>query len=508
LGYHRFFSAEAATDAGHTQTVTVQRGSLVSTVTTTGSVVAGQQAKLAFDTSGRLESISVNAGDLVSKGQVLAQIDASDLERNVAQAESTLRASELKLQQLQTGSTANDLAAAQANYDAAVAKLQQLQAGPNPDEIAAAQATYDAAVSQLNTLKAGPTADDLASVQAALEKAKVALQSAQTAYDRVGWRGPNDPQASAAAVTLQQATADYQAALSVYNQKTAGATPDQLASAEAAVLAAKAALDQKKQGATAEELKSAEAAVASAKAALEAKTTGATDTDIALAQETVKQSQIALETAQANLDGATLRAPFDGIIASVSGNVGEQVSSGTPIVTLIDPTTVRVDTTVDESDIAKVKVGQDAVLTIDSLPGVSLQGKVVSIAGSATVSSGVVTYVVSVGLSTPNDGTLKEGMTVAATITVASKDNVLMVPSRAVKTSGRNRVVEVVVNGKTEQRTVQVGQSNDQYVEITDGLQEGDQVLITATTAATTQMGNFGGTVGGAMPGLPIEPPR
>jgi len=495
FGYSRFFRAEAATTQN--QVVTVQRGTLTATVTTTGSVVASQQARLTFDTGGRLQNILVSVGDVVTKGQVLAQLDPADLTRKLQQAQSTLRTSQLKLQQLQDGSNATDLAAAQANYDAAVAKLQQLQAGPDPNSVAAAKANYDAAVSKYNQLKAGPTADDLASVQAALDKARAALQKAQTDYDKVAWRG--DIEASPQAVALQQATADFQAAQAAYNQKAAGATPDQLSSAEAAVLSAKTQLETVSQGPTPDQLKSAEAAVASAKAALDAKQ-APSDTDVAIAQETVKQSQIAVDTAQANLDAASLKAPFDGMVASVTGNVGELVGTSTVVVTLLDPKTVRIDTTIDESDIAKVKVGQDAVLTLDSLPGFRLQGKVTAIAGSANVQQGVVTYVVSITPSQPNDGTLKAGMTVSANIVTESKDNVLMVPSRAVRAVGRNRVVEVMVNGKTEQRTVQVGMTNDTYTEITSGLQEGEQVVIPSTTAAAPRTGGgFGGFGGGTI---------
>jgi macrolide-specific efflux system membrane fusion protein len=85
---------------------------------------------------------------------------------------------------------------------------------------------------------------------------------------------------------------------------------------------------------------------------------------------------------------------------------------------------------------------------------------------------------------------LKAGMTASATITTQRKENVLLVPSRAIKRTGGQQVVEVTKDGQTEQRTVRTGITDGQQTEITSGLEEGEQVVIqTSTTTTTTTTG-------------------
>lgn len=91
------------------------------------------------------------------------------------------------------------------------------------------------------------------------------------------------------------------------------------------------------------------------------------------------------------------------------------------------------------------------------------------------------------GSGTPVDVTaLKPGMTASATVVFAQKENVLAVPNRAIRIQGQSRVVDVLVDGRTEARTVKVGLSSDQVTEITEGLAEGEQVVIPGTTTATS----------------------
>jgi len=87
---------------------------------------------------------------------------------------------------------------------------------------------------------------------------------------------------------------------------------------------------------------------------------------------------------------------------------------------------------------------------------------------------------------------------------MARRDNVLLVPSRAIRSQGRSRVVEVMVDGKRETRTVSAGMSNDQSTEVTDGLREGDLVVIPATTTAAPRVPQTGAI--GGMPGMGVPP--
>jgi HlyD family secretion protein len=116
------------------------------------------------------------------------------------------------------------------------------------------------------------------------------------------------------------------------------------------------------------------------------------------------------------------------------------------------------------------------------------------------VSQGVVTYPVSLNIDARNQ-VLPSGLTASATITVDEKNDVLVVPLRAVRRQGREEVVDVVgSDGKPAARPVKTGVQNEQSVEITDGLQEGEQILVQGTTTRAPNAG-----VG--VPGAPVPGP-
>jgi RND family efflux transporter MFP subunit len=377
--------------------------------------------------------------------------------------------------------------AAKASYDAAVQKLAQLQSGPLSSDLQAAQTSYDQAQASLRSsqakldlMKQGPLPTDLASAQAAFDQAQAGLKSARVKLDQMR-QGPTTADATSAQGSVDQA--------------------------KATLASAQAKLDQLRQGPTAGDLKSAQSSVAGAKSDLASKTKPS-DSDIALAQEEVKQAEASLKQAQYDVDNATLLAPFDATVAAVGPNVGEWASGSnssttTAIVTLVDSSAARIDATVGETDVAKIQVGQPATITFDALTGVTMTGKVIAVSPAGSSSQGVVSYQASISIDNPNR-TLPSGLSAGLSIVTEQKDNVLLVPSKAIRTQGTTKTVEVSAKGKTETRTVQIGSSNDQMTEIVSGLQQGEQVVIQGTAPKTTT--SAGGGMG--MPGIGGPPPR
>ncbi|MDA8217867.1 MAG: efflux RND transporter periplasmic adaptor subunit, partial [Dehalococcoidales bacterium] len=399
--YDRFLKPQPA-PAPTAQPVAVSRGSLVASVSATGSVIPATTADLAFDTSGRLTELAVSVGQAVKKGDVLAKLDTTALSLAVTQAQAQLASAEAKLASLQAGSTSSDIAQAQAQLKSAQASLDKLKAGPTPAQLQAAQASVASAKTQLQKaqsdladLQTGPTQDQLTSAQIAIERAKITLQNAQAAYDKISWRP--DVGSTKEAMDLWQATTDYAAAKVAYDDAVAGPTQDELDSAQAAVTQAQAQLATAEDnlatlqaGPTEAELASAEAAVLQAQNQLDLKLHPSTDADIQVAQASVEQAKASLQTAQNDLANATLLAPFDGAVSAVNGAVGENVS-GT-VVTLLDLSAPQLQVTIPETDVAKIQVGQQAMITFEALDGQMLPGKVLSINPQATVQSGVATY--------------------------------------------------------------------------------------------------------------------
>jgi hypothetical protein len=152
--------------------------------------------------------------------------------------------------------------------------------------------------------------------------------------------------------------------------------------------------------------------------------------------------------------------------------------------------------------VAKVKAGMPAQVTFEALPDQRLQGRVVGVGLAGTATQGVVTYPISISVQTSEP--LPSGLTATASIVTSQRDDVLEVPNRAVRTQGRNRIVEVITgetkNGQPvrETRQVQIGISNEQVSEVLAGLNEGDRVVIPTTTTAAARVPSLGGGFGGA----------
>ncbi|GIW08599.1 MAG: hypothetical protein KatS3mg060_3404 [Dehalococcoidia bacterium] len=453
FGYQRFFAPETAAQT-RLQTQPIRRGNLAATVSSTGTVQAVNTARLAFRGGGTLAEVLVKVGDSVTAGQPLARLDTKELEIALRQQQANLSSAQARLAQTLAGATESDI-------QAAVASVASAQT-----QLARAQSDYE-------KLVAGPSQAEIQQAAAALEKARNALQAAQTDYDRIAWRG--DAGSSSQAVALANATADYQTALANYNAKIAPPNPGDLEAARQAVA-------------------SAQQGVESANARLAQLRAGPLPSDVAVARAAVETAAAQLASAQLNLERATLTAPFDGVVQAVTAAPGEVVSG--VFITLVDPNTLRLDVNVDENDVARIELNQPATISLDALPGRTFRGRVIAIAPTATIAQGVASYLVSVQIDQPQG--VKPGMTASVQITVEQRTNVLLAPARAVRTQGRERVVDVLTpSGRVETRVVTVGLSNDQQVEITRGVEEGEQVVLatTGTRPATTNVPGLPGMV-------------
>ncbi len=204
---------------------------------------------------------------------------------------------------------------------------------------------------------------------------------------------------------------------------------------------------------------------------------------LALAQQTLRQYRQSLEQAQKNLNEATLTAPFDGVVASVYVDEGDVIPSPTMapkvIIYLIDLTTMELNVEMDEIDIPGVKLEQRAIIEVDALPDVELEGEVASISLLSKETGGVVLYEVKIDFAAPEGSGLRVGMSAEADIVIKERNNVLLVPSRAITTDSEgNPMVKVMVNEQTEERRVVIGISDGLDTEIIDGLNEGEVVVV------------------------------
>ena len=409
-----------------------------------------------------------------------------------AQYASALRDAELQLNQAQSRleqakvsfeaarqQEITDLATAQTQVDDAQVQLDELLKGPKPEDVTVAQAQVDQARANLEKLRVGGSAADVASAQAQLDQARANLKKLK--------EGGTPADIAAAQAQLDQARANLK-------KLVQGGTPDDIASAQAQLDQAVANLQKLTEGGTEADIAAAQAQVDQAQANYEKLTAPATPTDLEIRQASVAQAEQDLEQARYDLEAATLKAPFAGVVTAVSIVPGSIVGTSTPAVTIVDRSTMHVDLRLSENDVVLAKLGQPVVLTIDSLSGWQATGAVDYIAPVAETTNDVVTY--GVRVSFPDDDPLvKVGMTANVNITTARKEGVLLVPNTALLPNGAGRVVQVPAEDGQGTREVEVtiGLTDGTQTEILSGLNEGDRIIALPDTSTPRPGGLFGG---------------
>jgi RND family efflux transporter MFP subunit len=198
-----------------------------------------------------------------------------------------------------------------------------------------------------------------------------------------------------------------------------------------------------------------------------------------MAKARTRKAQAELEYWESQLSYATIVAPIKGTVASVNTMQGETVVTGLnapTFIRIIDLDNVEVLAYVDENDIGKVQMDQEAAFTVAAHPATEFRGKVTSIYPSATIQDNVVYYITSISVDN-REGKLRPDMTANVLISSDRRNGVITIPHKAVKREGTNRFVYVLNNGQQEKRFVQVGLRDQAYVEILDGLKEGELVV-------------------------------
>jgi RND family efflux transporter MFP subunit len=189
-----------------------------------------------------------------------------------------------------------------------------------------------------------------------------------------------------------------------------------------------------------------------------------------------------LTAAAAALGYCTVTAPISGYVTSVNVTVGQLASQASPAVTIADVSSLKINTTLSEYLVGKVKVGDSVDIYIKTLSKTPFKGTITAL--SPAPAAGTLTYPVTISVEDPA-GVVKAGMFAEIQIVSAKKDNVLCIPSDAVfLKSGESKVT--VLKGKIPKLvTVTTGLDNGVTVEITSGLKAGDTIVVTGQQYVT-----------------------
>lgn len=505
-------------------TTTVNRATISTGVSASGSLSAITTQDLGFAKGGQLKSVSVKVGDKVTEGQTLAKIDDFALKQNVTQQEANLNQQEAVLGRLTKnpalagsnstlGQAKSILAATQKQADATAkadkSAIHRANKQLDVDEDAQDQAedarddakkACDAATNgaqtsakQLKALQddylAKVQSGDTVGAQAALAKLTVALQTSPTSGATSACSAVATAEAGVSAAK-QRVTADHTAIEAAKQREKTDAA------------AGKVAIENTRQSVVA--------------AQNNVNSTGS-DRPFTIDQQRalVNNAETLLESANQDLEDATLKAPFAGTVSAINGTVGEFLSpstgttalapgsgaaipgtdtaagsaaggaaatrpGGSQFLVISNINRLQVVLPYEESDAAQIKPKQKVSIGFDAVPDLIESGTVSSVAPTSTAIAGVISYYVTVRLDA-TDPRLKDGQTARVTAITQEREDVLSVPNDAVRHQGAESAV-VTVDGLGNQQTVtfQPGLVGPDRTEVLSGLQEGQRIVSAA----------------------------
>ena len=449
--------SQALATVSESQTIKV--GSLTQTLKATGSLAVAEDTVLSFETSAPVTKVNVKVGDIVKAGDVLAQVDTTALDAQVRDAQISLTQSQNSLNELKAPARDIDIKIAKAAIEAAKAGLSSAS-------------------------ETGSSATDIQIAEYKAEIAKNQLWQAQLNRDMSGTPSPNSPNSYSNQIKTDSTLAQSQ-------------TSADIAKADADATASN--------GPNQSSLGSANAQLVSAQADLDSLLAGPTENELRQAQIAVESAQLSLDAAKKSVEDATLKAPFDGLVAEVDIVQGE-VPPTTGAITLLDTSRFTTTVSVDEKDVSSLKVGQTVNLTIQAFNTTTTPATVTRIEPAPKTSSGLVTYNIEVTLNTV-DSKLRPGMTTVANVILGQQDNVIVVPNRFITTdqTTQKSTVKVQTAANTYVDTpVTIGAHTDSESVITSGVSAGQTVVILAAASPITGSGfSFGPPGGGAGGGAP-----
>ncbi|MEP6757227.1 MAG: efflux RND transporter periplasmic adaptor subunit [Chthonomonadales bacterium] len=544
LGWWGWMKTHPAEDPSSKMiTTTVAKGDLSESITATGSVTAqtGALVKIGSQITGRIKRLYADVGSKVTAGQVIAELDLPDIRAQVAQAEASSNGAQIKAIQQQTGvgmeriqtnsailQARAALASSQARLVSALA-TEKLQGVQTPTDIRKAESAVAATQAALSTAKSNfnqvnvSAKLQVANAQEQLNQAQANARNSaanltrQTQLNAKGFVSNSVlDEAKASDSVNRSLVQSAQQNIGLVKEKIQADTQtaqDQVTQAEQNIVSAKAGLDAARAGTNQDQVRKAEvidarAQVRQAQATLNlALGNVAQDQlklqDVSQAKDSAQAARAQVDFARAQLDKTFIRSPISGTVLQLAAQQGETLAAGLSAPTLIvvaDLNRLQVDIYVDETDIGKVKLGQEAEVTVDAFPKKKLKGKVTKVASGSTIQQGVVTYDVTVAIEKA-DKRLKPDMTATAVVQTGALTNVLLIPAEAVKVGTKGSTVNVAIKKdgatETEQRKVKTGGSDGVMTEIREGLKEGEVIVLA---------GNQKKQQGGGGPASPFGP--
>ena len=462
-------------------TIAISHSDFINQVSISGKVVASEEVDMSFKNGGRIGRIfvSVDKGDgeekIIKAGTLIATLDAKDAEQAVRDAEISLASAKLSLAKLQLESSNENLDAdLKKAYDDGFTAVADSFLDLSSIITGLEDILNEDILSDNTARNSGTIAENYRNdAEKLFYKANSALKE-----NRKNFRLLDRNSSEQAIEVIIDET--YETAKIFSNAiKSAKNLVDYLAddtNRQADYATSKTTLAGYTDDISGhlEELLSAENNIKDYKDAF-----SSTDLDIRDALLTVKREENNLQDAKNNLSDYYIRAPFDGVVTRIDAKVGEIASPNVPLIAMMSADTFQIESYVPEVNIAQIKFGDEASITLDAYgEEVLFYAKVISIDPAETIRDGVSTYKVKLQFNN-KDNRIKSGMTASVKIVTFSKPNVIVVPGGVVFEKDGKKFVQVKIGEEVTEKEVVLGiTSSLGQVEVVSGLSDGDKVIL------------------------------
>ncbi len=475
-------------------TVVAGRGNIRQEVSVTGKIKPVSAVDLAFEKTGKISRIYADIGDKVSSGKILAELDRSDLLAQLSEARANLTAQSVKLDELKNGTRPEEIQVQEVKVSNAEISLadarQYLMDKIKESYTKADDAIRNTADQFFNSPRSSSPQLSFSGVDGIL-KSKLENGRANLETLLINWNENLKNIALSSDLNSNSAEANYNlnqvkefiddAALAVNsltpNSNLTQATIDSwksgVSTARTSVNAGLANLS-----AASEKVRAAQSALDLEKNQLALKKAGSTPEAISAQEAQVSQAAAKVENIQTQIEKTILRSPIAGTIVRQDAKIGEIVSGNANIISVISENDLKIEANIPEVDIGKINIGNNAVIALDAFSGENFSGKISYIDPGETIIEGVTTYKITMYFG-KEDARIRSGMTADIDILTAEKNNVIIIPQRAVVSRNGDRFVSLLVNGEVREVAVETGiRSFEGMVEISEGLIGGEEVIV------------------------------
>ncbi len=471
-------------------TITVEKGELIQKVSATGKIKPAKSVELAFENGGKVSYSPFSVGDKVSKQQILVKLNNSDVYALLLKAQADLDVEKATLSEYIKGTRIEEIVVYETklkNQNIALLEVRKNLADSVSDAFTKSD---DAVRNKSDRLFSNPQSNSPTFNFQVSSQLKIDIENKRIEIGKIltSWEeyintdnGKTDSSYTKNNLTKVKGFLDRLSfavntllPTSTVTQATIDGYKSDISTARNNINNAIASLTSSEGKLTA-----AQSSVLLAEQELALKKSGKTEDQISAEKARVRSAEARVSNYQAKMSKGILRAPIDGVITKQDAKIGEIVTAGNVVVSLISPKIFEIKTNIPEVDIANIKINNSATLTLDAYSEDDIfNASVYTIDPAETVIDGVSTYEVTLRFA-DESGKVRSGMTANIDILTNTREDVVSIPARAISDNKDGKFVKVLFDdGSVLEKSVSTGiRGYDGRVEIIDGLNEGDKVI-------------------------------